>query len=111
MSNAPVDMRFLAEMTDDDPAAMAEFLSNFEVSAQRTTLELRQACMAGLPLAAGDLAHRLKSAARWVGATHLGEICASLEKAGHAGQIELLRDLMVSFEEEMRIVRQVLDQR
>jgi len=46
--------------------------------------------------------------ARW-GALALGELCAELEKAGKAGQIEALAALLAHFEAEAATVYEYLD--
>ena len=51
-----------------------------------------------------SLAHNLKSAARYVGALALGELCAEMEQAGRANRVESLPGLWARFHEEMTAV-------
>jgi HPt (histidine-containing phosphotransfer) domain-containing protein len=51
--------------------------------------------------ATGALAHKLKSAARSVGAIALGELCADMEKSGKASDADTLASLLPRFELEM----------
>mgnify|MGYP006188639559 CR=1 FL=1 len=72
-----------ALMTARNPAALiAEFLADFQISARDTAHAIHTACVAGDWRQVGELAHRLKSSSRAVGAMQLGEICAALEQAG-----------------------------
>lgn len=105
---APVDMRVLADMLDNDPDEMGTMLAEFRINARTTAAELRSACRDGQPSEAAALAHRLKSSSRWVGALALGDICASMELAGRAGRRDQLDALMVSFESELVMVEHFL---
>ena len=58
--------------------------------------------------ATGAAAHKLKSSARSVGALALGELCADMEQAGKAGQVEALTALLSRFEAEMAAVDEYL---
>lgn len=104
-------MRVLAELLDDDPGEMEEMLAEFRASARGTAAELRLACQAGPASQTAALAHRLKSSARWVGAMELGDICAAMEQAGHAGDTRLIVVLMARFETELSNVERFLDAR
>lgn len=104
----PVDMRVLAEMLEDDLVAMEEMLADFRVNARNTAAELRTACREGPTADTAALAHRLKSSSRWVGAMALGDICAAMEQAGHAGQSSRLVALMACFEAELSEVERFL---
>ena len=60
-------------------------------------------------MAAGGLAHKLKSSARSVGALALGELCAGMEQAGKACDSEALAVLLPRFEQELASVDRYLD--
>ena len=57
----------------------------------------------------GALGHKLRSSALSVGALELGALCAEIEQAGKAGQIELLEALLPRFESEMAAVAAYLN--
>ena len=57
----------------------------------------------------GALAHKLKSSALAVGALELGELCATIEQTGKAGQIEALASLLSHFKVKMTAVNNYLD--
>ena len=105
----PVDVGVLEKLVGNDPAVIRGFLQDFRASAARIASELRAACAAGEAKAAGASAHKLKSSARAVGALALGELCAEMEQAGKAGQIETLAVALPRFETEMTAVEQYLD--
>ena len=59
-----------------------------------------------------DITHKLKSAARSIGAARLGQICAEIEEAAtHSPRGAALPPLMAAFESELRAVHQFLDER
>jgi HPt (histidine-containing phosphotransfer) domain-containing protein len=60
-------------------------------------------------MATGAAAHKLKSSARSVGAMALGEVCAEMELAGKAGQVEKLAALLPHFEAELIAVSNYLE--
>jgi HPt (histidine-containing phosphotransfer) domain-containing protein len=53
---------------------------------------------------AAAIAHKLKSSARSVGALKLGELCADIEIAGHAGDFTAVAALLPDFDTEIRTV-------
>ncbi|MES2187549.1 MAG: response regulator [Pseudomonadota bacterium] len=107
----PVDVNVLEMLVGDDPAVIAEFLTEFSGRAQDSAVRIRAAVQAGLGHVAEAEAHKLKSAARSVGALELGELCDELEQLGHAGQLGVLAGLLPRFEAEVARVRHYLQQR
>jgi HPt (histidine-containing phosphotransfer) domain-containing protein len=59
------------------------------------------------PLVA-DLAHKLKSPARSVGAMHLGGLCEELEKHGRTGDSDAIDVCFSRFQEELGKVQTYL---
>lgn len=105
----PVDVNVLKALIGDDEASLREFLDDFRISAETIAMELKGACAAGQAETAGAWAHKLKSSARSVGALALGSLCAEIELAGAAGDIETLTLLLHSFERENARVASYLD--
>ena len=104
-----LDVGVLRALVGDAPTVIGEVLREFRISAGKATAQMRAACQARQ---AGDveaIAHKLKSSARAVGALALGELCARMEEAGHAGRLETLAVLWPRFEAEMAAVDQLLD--
>jgi PAS domain S-box-containing protein len=104
-----LDVSVLSALVGDDPAVINDFLQDFRRSATLIATELRSAFAAGNVAEVGALAHKLKSSARAVGALGLGELCAGIELAGKAGQLEELAVLFPRFEAEMVAVNNYLD--
>jgi two-component system sensor histidine kinase/response regulator len=105
----PVDVSVLKALVGDDPEVIGDFLHDFRISAKKAAVELKAACDEGQAALVGALAHKLKSSARSVGALALGALCAEIEQAGKAGQIEVLDELLSRFEMEMATVDEYLD--
>ncbi len=96
-----VDVSVLKALIGGDEAILHEFLHDFCLSAEKIAAELRTVCTAGQAVAASELAHKLKSSARSVGALALGELCAEMEKVGKSGDNEMLTWLLPKFEQEL----------
>ena len=100
----PVDLGVLAALVGDDAEVIKEVLESFRVSSSETAAKLRQASAAGLAMEVGALAHRLKSAARSIGALLLGEICSELEEAGKGGRLDAISSLLPKFDAAVETV-------
>ncbi|MDP2825475.1 MAG: PAS domain S-box protein [Sulfuritalea sp.] len=106
---ARLDVSVLAALVGDDPAVIRDFLLDFRRSATDIAAELAAACSTGQATAAGAAAHKLKSAARAVGALKLGDLCADIEQAGKAGDRDALAALLSRFAQELAAVNERLD--
>ena len=96
----PVDITVLEELVGRDPDVTREFLRAFWISTAKTASELKEACRnKEMPLIA-DLAHRLKSPAKSVGAMRLAELCEDLEEAGRASDLKAVEKGLPRFERE-----------
>ena len=102
-------MNVLKTLVGDDPAVIREFLRDFRISAAEIAAELKAACNSAQAAQAETLAHRLKSAARSMGALALSELCAEMEQAGKNGDMEALATLLPRFEHELVGVERYLD--
>jgi len=105
----PVDISILEDLVGNDPGVIRDFLHNFQIRATQTSTELKTACENREAAQTGAIAHKLKSTAYSVGAVRLGDLCADMEKAGKAGQIDVLADLLPRFETEMAAVNEYLN--
>ena len=113
-SNAPppADLGVLAELVGGDPEVMREVLQAFRANTVRSSLELASAQAGGSRQIMADIAHKLKSAARAIGAARLGNICADIEKACIATtRGAALGPLMAAFDSELGAVHRFLDTR
>ena len=77
---------------------IADFLQEFLVSALAGASEIRTAVKGKVWRTVADVAHRLKSSSRSVGALAMGEICADLERAGRTDDAPLIEERMLDFE-------------
>ena len=82
---APIDPSELAEISGGDRLVEQQMLATFRRANDADVAALRQA-LANRDLAAVTrCTHRVKGAARMVGAKALASICEKIEQAGHAG--------------------------
>lgn len=103
------DLSVLADLVGDDPQVIAEVLHAFRQSAAAAALELQASVRAGAAAAAGDIAHRIRSAARSIGAAGLADICAQIENGVPPGGGDDLTALLRAFELELGAVNRFLD--
>ena len=86
----PVDLNVLREMIGHDPANIEAVLQSFRNSAISSKAELSSDGAGVTGSMMSDAAHKLKSAARSIGALRLGDLCAQIEPiAGIPGSNDL----------------------
>ncbi len=108
---APVDPSMLVALIGSNPALIREVLQKFRSSTRECTAQIRAAGHAGQTQAMADVAHKLKSSARAVGAMALGDLCDRIETEGRAGHLDVLAGLLQSFEAEAVTVENYLASR
>jgi signal transduction histidine kinase/DNA-binding response OmpR family regulator len=108
-SGRAVDIQVLAGLVGNDAGVILGFLRDFRANATRIAMDLRAACANTDAGAASDRAHQLKSSARTVGALALGGLCAQIESAGKAGNLDALAVLLPAFDQEFAAVDAFLD--
>jgi CheY-like chemotaxis protein/HPt (histidine-containing phosphotransfer) domain-containing protein len=81
------DASVLPGLLGDNPSLQRRLLAKFLNSARIQVSAIVNAADDALPQAAADVAHQLHSAARTVGAMHLGEMCFKMETAGRNGNV------------------------
>jgi HPt (histidine-containing phosphotransfer) domain-containing protein len=102
----------LAELVGSNPQVMQEVLQAFRANTANSALDIAQAHAAGEVQAVADIAHKLKSAARAIGAARLGQLCADMETAATSSpRSAALGALMAAFDSELRAVHHFLDTR
>jgi CheY-like chemotaxis protein/HPt (histidine-containing phosphotransfer) domain-containing protein len=104
-----VDVDVLRALVGDESLVVAEILDGFRRSAASMAAELRANCTAGRFAAAADTAHKLKPAARAIGAFELAELCAGIESEGRTGNAGAVMALLSRFDAEMAAVNAFLD--
>ncbi|MDO8906742.1 PAS domain-containing protein [Hydrogenophaga sp.] len=106
----PVNLSVLADLLGDDAQVMQEVLTAFRASTRRSALAMEKAHEEGGVQAMSDVAHKLKSAARSIGAARLAQLCADIEENAackpHAATLE---PLMAGFKIELLAVQNFLD--
>jgi CheY-like chemotaxis protein/HPt (histidine-containing phosphotransfer) domain-containing protein len=94
---AAVQVHVLEALVGSDRQVIDELLREFRTSAAQLGTALLDAGAAGRTGEATQIAHKLKSSARSVGALELGELCATIEAAGKADDEAALRKLLPAF--------------
>jgi HPt (histidine-containing phosphotransfer) domain-containing protein len=80
MHPSVIDLSILADVIGDDPAKLHKFAHKFVETSRSALAELRDCLAAGDLARIRELGHRVKSAARIVGALGMGDLCERLEK-------------------------------
>jgi HPt (histidine-containing phosphotransfer) domain-containing protein len=102
---APVRLSALKALIGDNEAAARSIVRNFIAHSRGIVNELSEACTAGQPTAASAAAHKLKSAARAIGAFALAELCAEMERTCDMGdQADLVEQLALLNCEEASVI-------
>jgi CheY-like chemotaxis protein/HPt (histidine-containing phosphotransfer) domain-containing protein len=110
VASAPaVDPGALTKIVGDDPVVIASFLKKFVPQAQAILSDLDSAYVARDADAVRFLSHKLKSSARAIGATHLGELCANLETAGRRNAWSEIEQLHAQLKPAMAAVVDYID--
>jgi len=82
---APIDPGALTSLVGDDPEMHREILKDFLTPASEIVAEVNQGFDGKSPETIVKAAHKLKSAARSIGANTLADLCLKLESAGKDG--------------------------
>jgi len=82
----------LQRLLGDDPAEIRYMLGEFMTMADAQVAALESAYDAGDPVLAGEIAHKLKSAAASVGCYVFSQQCAQIERAANDADFERLVD-------------------
>lgn len=80
-----LDTNVLTEMVGDDPAIHQALLAQFVPQTKEIIDEIDAALAQQDLQAVGDLGHKMKSSARYMGAMELGDVSEALQDAGKSG--------------------------
>lgn len=111
LASPTVDLSVLADLLGDDPQVMQDVLAAFVASTKGSALVMARAHASEALQAMSDVAHKLKSTARAIGAVRLGQICADIEAAVRTPHSALLDPLVADFEVELLAVHAFLERR
>lgn len=100
----PLDLSVLEALVGSDPEVIAGLVRDFRASASDAATQMRAACEERAPLAAQAVAHKLKSAARSMGALALAELCVKMEEAASVRRLDVLGELWPAFQSEMAVI-------
>ena len=104
----PVDLTVLPELTGCEIEMLGEFLQDFRQIGQETAEQLQEALALGDGERLKQVAHRVKSSARYIGALRLGDWSEQLEHGAQAGQLAQAPALLQQWLAEWRLVDQFL---
>ncbi|ALK97814.1 hypothetical protein AB595_16465 [Massilia sp. WF1] len=90
---ALLDLAVLADTFGGNPEKMRKYAFMFLETAREGLLEIDRALVSGEIGRAANVAHRIKSSARTVGAMGFGDVCADLEAQRERGSIAQARSL------------------
>jgi two-component system, sensor histidine kinase and response regulator len=91
---APLDLRTLRAIADDDPLFVADLARTFAVGAEEIARDLSQALAAGDRPQLTALAHKLKGSSLSVGATEVARLSAQVERESRNQPFDALKTLI-----------------
>jgi PAS domain S-box-containing protein len=100
-ADSPIDPQALKSMFGDDPATFKEILSDFVRASTDIVSEILVAVDSGNAQGVTNAAHKLKSAARSVGAHELADICVTMEAAGKSSDVATINALAPKLQPRM----------
>ena len=103
-----VDLDVLRGLVGDDSATLCELMTQFLGDLAGTAVDMAAASVRADWKALGDLAHRMKSSSRTLGAARLGDLCAKIETACKAGDADAAVRWLREFEQQAAVVRERL---
>lgn len=107
-----IDSGALAQLLgSDDPAILEKFYYDFVDKGQKIAFELAQVAEQGDFRAVRQVAHKLKSSARMVGANTLADACSNLERAGKAEDLATIERVVPVMQEKFSAFEQWLSER
>lgn len=104
-SDLPVDIVMLIQLVGNNTDTHRTLLNSFTKSAAHTLEELNKAIDVSATDTISKQSHKLKSAARNMGAIKLASICQALERACIAGQHDKVRVLLESLNHQFKEVQ------
>jgi len=100
----PIDPSALTNLVGDDPDMHREILKDFLAPASEIVAEVNQGFDENSPETVAKAAHKLKSAARSIGANTLADLCLALESAGKEGDWKTIEATVPELNAESGVV-------
>jgi two-component system sensor histidine kinase/response regulator len=88
------DAMVLPRIVGDNPATQQRLLSKYRITATETVTGIRISAAGADWAEVSELAHKLKSSSRSVGALRLGALCEALEREGRVGAADTCAPLV-----------------
>ena len=104
----PIDDKPLKKMFGNDPVVFREILNDFIAPTQKIISEIKTGWEKRSAEEIEMAAHKLKSSAKSIGAFELGDICASLEKAGREKDWETIEQFTPLLDPVMKDIEQYI---
>ncbi len=102
-----IDLSTLQQLVGNDKDVIQELLSEFASSSHQIGVSLIEAAASSAPERIRQLAHQLKSAARAIGALHLGDLCEACEACVTSPHFSLAP--LQALQHELHLVQRQLD--
>jgi HPt (histidine-containing phosphotransfer) domain-containing protein len=109
IAGSVVDLSALQSLIGDDPAMIKEVLRDFVDPSLQIIQEIKAACSANSAEQAGLAAHKLKSAARSIGANALADLCFVLEQAGKSEDMDTVQREVTKIDGLMQAVKDFIE--
>ena len=109
MANGAIDPAALQEIFGDDDESINELLQSFIDPSRNIILEIQTAYNQHSAEGVQMAAHKLKSAARSVGANQLADTCVALEAAGKNEEWEVIDREVESLDPQMLEVKKYIE--
>lgn len=104
-ASKPWNVEPLRALVGDDQTVIRRLLTDYLESLETAARACPAAVAAGDATAVAELAHKLKSSSRWVGAADLGSFCEAIELAARAGDMETVAARLPEFERESALIK------
>ena len=103
--NSSLDTNQLVSLVGNDPEIIVSLLEDYQESSSEINEEIKIAWEKRDLFQLGKLGHKLKSAARTVGAARLGDICEVLQNAGKENNENLVDHTLHDYIKEFSLIR------
>ena len=104
-----VDLSILKALVGGDELIIQEILQDYRVSSHQMAIDLRAAQIVGDFQLVADIANKLKSSSRSIGALAFGDLCTQIENAGKATDGAAIQICLIEFDRTLVSILAHLD--